>query len=433
MAKIIVTIPPDKTTLKLAEAARLIAEAVHGKAITDKLLNTQNWHFWNFKNEIAGSFINDDQSSTSFHENANISIETFRSYIEAPIRDMALELHKDDLVQNANELPDHKAALLLEPETEVAWDDWLNREQITLDDALWLSMPAPTNPPGTGCPETSLFDDEYQRHREIAQNWIDSGKLQYRVDRDEQDRDYYIKPLDFFRLAKDAKWLSELNREHDPIFILLAKANDISTLSRLTDEELASYLKHQKWTALQAIFVLHGMKPEGTDENSRAVLQTHFIKAYSYLAQDAMTAGEGEPLKPKKIGGGITTCCETPGFWFLWAQSKELPIDSRLAEQFNSNAVAELQAESIDGDNVSKTKSSTKKEVYVALKDLVIDSNKLATLLNKNASRTTWLTECKSGDGYDLTKVIGAHAKRGLLKEEHQKKYTELALGKALS
>lgn len=143
----------------------------------------------------------------------------------------------------------------------------------------------------------------------------------------------------------------------------------------LSEQQLIEYIKHRKWTALQAIFILHGKKPQGTDDNTRYELQRHFIQAYSYLAQDAMTADDGEPLKPKTIGGGITTCCETPDFWFSWAQTKGLPIDTRLIQHFNSNPVTKLQLDVIEDGVEQKTESGNQpngRELKQGLKDIWI-------------------------------------------------------------
>lgn len=104
---------------------------------------------------------------------------------------------------------------------DIYWDDWLSRKEITIDDALWLSMPSPIKPPGTGFPETSLFDGEYKERREIVESWQKKGMLPGGIKREEIDRDWYIKPLVFFRLAREAEWLNPLNSEHDPIFIYL--------------------------------------------------------------------------------------------------------------------------------------------------------------------------------------------------------------------
>ncbi|QPK63279.1 hypothetical protein IVG45_21145 [Methylomonas sp. LL1] len=125
---------------------------------------------------------------------------------------------------------------------DINWNDWLNREEITIDDALWLSMSAPIRPPGTSFPETSLFDDEYKERREIAESWRKKGLLPGKIKFEEKDRDWYIKPLIFFRLARDIEWLNPLNSEHDPIFNYLEKMDkserkisEKAHIQRLTD------------------------------------------------------------------------------------------------------------------------------------------------------------------------------------------------------
>jgi len=126
---------------------------------------------------------------------------------------------------------------------------------------------------------------------------------------------------------------------------------------------LSEYLKHRKWTALQAIFILHGMKPQGTDENTRDELQTHFIQAYSYLEQDAFTADEGEHLKPKIIGAGVTTCCETPEFWFRWAVSKGLPIDERITKHFKTIGEQAEPLANVGGEKQGGTEQTNSKAI----------------------------------------------------------------------
>lgn len=93
----------------------------------------------------------------------------------------------------------------------------------------------------------------------------------------------------------------------------------------------------------------------------------------------------------------------------------------------------EQQAGAIGDNNASKSKPHSAKEVFECLKLMVIDQNKLETLLFKNASKTKWLSDCKLGNGYNLPMVIKAHSKKGLLKEEYQKRFSENELENTLS
>jgi len=184
---------------------------------------------------------------------------------------------------------------------------------------------------------------------------------------------------------------------------------------------LSEYLKHRKWTALQAIFILHGMKPQGTDENTRDELQTHFIQAYSYLEQDAFTADEGEHLKPKIIGAGVTTYCETPEFWFRWAVSKGLPIDERITKHFKTNGE---QTETVAGiGKESQTKKLIKeKELKQGLREIwekeghpearVFFPDKLKKYINKAGSPVTAVYTAGKNAGIDFKLSTGTTGHR---------------------
>lgn len=123
---------------------------------------------------------------------------------------------------------------------------------------------------------------------------------------------------------------------------------------------------------------------------------------------------------------------------------EDAPIRMREASSLDNKALqsverdatgleSEPKAEVVGADNNSNPKPLTTKAVYEYLKPLVKDENKLKTLLFKNASKTNWLSECKLGDGYNLPMVIKEHSKKGLLKEEYQKRFSEDAIEKILS
>jgi hypothetical protein len=102
----------------------------------------------------------------------------------------------------------------------IPYDDWLNRERITLEEALMLSLGLNPNDPGDKDP---LFfpQDEYANRRNQAMQWKKSGLLHTEINREEQDRDHYVKPLEFFRLAMANDWLDPLSAQLDPIIAFL--------------------------------------------------------------------------------------------------------------------------------------------------------------------------------------------------------------------
>jgi hypothetical protein len=89
---------------------------------------------------------------------------------------------------------------------------------------------------------------------------------------------------------------------------------------RITDDELQAYLRLDRWTALQAIFLLNGKKPRNTDENTVSELQTHFIQDYTYLSQDIYTGSFGI----ERYVAGARVWVETPLAWCEWATRKSI-------------------------------------------------------------------------------------------------------------
>jgi hypothetical protein len=102
----------------------------------------------------------------------------------------------------------------------IPYDDWLNRKQITLEEALMLSLGL--NPDDLEDKDPLFFPyDEYRNRRDRAMQLAKSGLLHIWINREEKDRDYYVKPLEFFRLAMNNDWLDPLNAQLDPIIAFL--------------------------------------------------------------------------------------------------------------------------------------------------------------------------------------------------------------------
>lgn len=102
----------------------------------------------------------------------------------------------------------------------VPYDDWLNRKQITLEEALMLSLGL--NPVDPDDKDPLFFpQDDYDNRRNQAMQWMKSSLLHTAINREERDRDYYVKPLEFFRLAMANDWLDPLNAQLDPIIAFL--------------------------------------------------------------------------------------------------------------------------------------------------------------------------------------------------------------------
>ncbi|MBD9361507.1 hypothetical protein [Methylomonas fluvii] len=87
---------------------------------------------------------------------------------------------------------------------DIKWNDWLSREQITLDDCLLLAM---GENPNTADINTKwwqdLSGDEYRERQTEAVQWFESNELKARKINNNGSVEYKnIAPLNFFSLAR---------------------------------------------------------------------------------------------------------------------------------------------------------------------------------------------------------------------------------------
>ena len=114
----------------------------------------------------------------------------------------------------------------------------------------------------------------------------------------------------------------------------------------ITDDELQGWLRHDSWTALQAIFLLHGKKPRNA-VNSDDEIFTHFVQAHVYL----QTGLEISAIGKKVTRAGADEWVGSPANWYTWAKSKGLPLDARIVQYF------ELHLSSLTKSNDPETTS----------------------------------------------------------------------------
>lgn len=90
----------------------------------------------------------------------------------------------------------------------INWNDWLSREQITLDDCLLLAMGE--NPNAADINTNwwqDLCGDEYRKRQTEAVQWFESNELKARKINNNGSVEYKnIAPLNFFSLARSNNW-----------------------------------------------------------------------------------------------------------------------------------------------------------------------------------------------------------------------------------
>jgi hypothetical protein len=110
----------------------------------------------------------------------------------------------------------------------------------------------------------------------------------------------------------------------------------------LATSDLEMWLHHDSWTALEAVFLLHGKKPR-TVPNDHAELRVHFQKAHIFL---------GRALDHRMIGKRIerpegSVWVDSPANWYAWAKGKPLPLDFRVRRFFDPESLQDVGDEGL--------------------------------------------------------------------------------------
>ncbi|MDD2801624.1 MAG: hypothetical protein PHE96_09215 [Methylococcales bacterium] len=243
------------------------------------------------------------------------------------------------------------------------WNGWLNREQIMLDEALFLSMGELPYDKDKAFFQTIGLDEpeKYTERRKIAESWRESGQLPCKIKREEKDRDYYIKPLGFFRLARDNGWLDLLNPQLDPIHEFLERnetelkaeafknkniSNAPKPITPLTgghyvhkppmipQADYETWRKADLWTIERGILLLLNAEALPSlktstgrcNSDDEQQLYDKFLKIWA-IAESSLAVGT-----LTKIGKGFSNLLSQvlPGEFISWANSKGYQIPDEL-------------------------------------------------------------------------------------------------------
>ena len=98
----------------------------------------------------------------------------------------------------------------------------------------------------------------------------------------------------------------------------------------LSDKALAVYLRFDIWTALEAVFVLHGRVPRN-EENADDELWAHFLDAHGHLVRGLLGGAVGRKVER----AGEPVWVDSPLAWWRWAAQKEWPLDARVIGHFS--------------------------------------------------------------------------------------------------
>ncbi|ATG89136.1 hypothetical protein [Methylomonas koyamae] len=195
--------------------------------------------------------------------------------------------------------------------------DWLNKEQITLDDALLLAMGQ--NPVDFDIFDTELFWDEYQELFKKAKTWVDNCEIKVKaILTDDGSSEYReIVPFEFFRLAKANnwflpeavhEWLDNIEKQQ-----CVTWYGDIQPLEPLTDEEKQRYNNCAAWSWVDAIYILQGYKP--VFQLSTEQVRSHFLDLVNYFTQSMQLGNIGKEINQSGVKSFIDSPANWQAFW----------------------------------------------------------------------------------------------------------------------
>jgi len=244
----------------------------------------------------------------------------------------------------------------------INWDDWLNREQLTLSELLLLSLEEDPNDK-----DLSFFDsiglnndEAYINRRGDAESWIRAGKLQGKRVNDGGSIEYFqIDPVRFFELAKSNNWdlaqeISDFLDKHQNLKNV-TWSGSIQALEPLTAEQRQAYNKLAAWTWVDAIYILQGFKP--CSQISTEQVRSHFPGEVNFFTQSIQLGNIGKEITQ----AGERTFIDSPAKWeAFWQclykpdaeQQAEALGDARAVDAQEGSKVYELYKKSLDALNI---------------------------------------------------------------------------------
>ncbi|MDP1664577.1 MAG: hypothetical protein Q8L79_05555 [Methylobacter sp.] len=218
---------------------------------------------------------------------------------------------------------------------DINWTDWLNREHITLDDALLLSMEENPDNPGIN---QDYDETKYIELRDKAEHWIlISRELQAIGELNNGSQEFKnINPLSFFKLARLNGWflpkpVNDFLDIHQKQQIV-TWSGDIQALEPLTAEQRQAYNKLAAWTWVDAIYILQGFKP--CPQISTEQVRSHFPNDVEFFTKSIWLGNIGKKI----IEAGQRTFIGSPARWEDFWQDK-LKAEQQAEAVGNAGAV----------------------------------------------------------------------------------------------
>ncbi|WP_031437948.1 hypothetical protein [Methylobacter tundripaludum] len=278
----------------------------------------------------------------------------------------------------------------------INWDDWLNREQLTLSELLLLSLEEDPNDK-----DLSFFDsiglnndEAYINRRGDAESWIRAGKLQGKRVNDGGSIEYFqIDPVRFFELAKSNNWdlaqeISDFLDKHQNLKNV-TWSGSIQALEPLTAEQRQAYNKLAAWTWVDAIYILQGFKP--CSQISTEQVRSHFPGEVNFFTQSIQLGNIGKEITQ----AGERTFIDSPAKWeAFWQclykpdaeQQAEALGDARAVDAQEGSKVYELYKKSLDALNID-LKSLKVEDIF---KQVKLTDKKLWCIAYATFKRDVW-------------------------------------------
>jgi hypothetical protein len=206
---------------------------------------------------------------------------------------------------------------------ELNWDDWLSREQITLDDCLLLAMGEnPQNPDINTDWWDGLSGDDYRERQAEAEKWIKRKELKARKENNNGSVEYKnINPLTFFNFARSNDWdlpepLHDWLENQDKLKCVTWQG-EIQPLESLTNEQKQNYNNQAAWTWVDAIYILQGYKP--VFQLNTEQVRSHFPDWVKYFTDSLFLGTVGK----ETIQAGERIFIDSPANWqAFWQKAK---------------------------------------------------------------------------------------------------------------
>ena len=116
----------------------------------------------------------------------------------------------------------------------------------------------------------------------------------------------------------------------DPFANMAVRVATQDPPKRIKIAALNAYFREDVWTALEAIFLLHGKVPRTVPDDD-AEIWAHFTQAHTYLTKGLRFGAVGR----KVSGPDGDIWIDTPVHWYEWARGKGLDLDARVITHFD--------------------------------------------------------------------------------------------------